>query len=64
MFWWYKIMLASVDYVLVLAFRHLVISGLNWPGCLRLEQAYLEAGLAVCAGLDQASWEAGNAVSG
>jgi hypothetical protein len=57
-------MLASVDYVLVLAFRHLVISGLNWPGCLRLEQAYLEAGLAVCAGLDQASWEAGNAVSG
>jgi hypothetical protein len=30
--------LASVDYVLVLAFCNLVISVVNWPEFLRLEQ--------------------------
>lgn len=25
--------LASVDYILVLAFHHLVVSDVSWPGC-------------------------------
>lgn len=37
-------MLGSVHYDFVLACGNLVISGVNWTGCLRLEQAFLEAG--------------------
>ena len=57
-----SIILASVDYVLVLAFHHLIVSGVNWPGCPGLEQASQEASRAVCPGLKQASWEKGRAV--
>ena len=56
-----SIILASVDYVLVLAFHHLIVSGVNWPGCPGLEQASQEASRAVCPGLKQASWEKGRA---
>ena len=42
-----KILLASVAYGLALASYHLVISGINWPWCLCLEPASLEAGRAL-----------------
>ena len=32
--WWCQGILASVAYVLTLAFCHLLISGVNFPGCL------------------------------
>jgi hypothetical protein len=57
------IALVSVGYVLVLAFCHLVISGVSWPGCPGLEKASQEASRAVCSGLEQVSWEAGRTVS-
>jgi hypothetical protein len=37
----------SVAYVLVLASSHLVISGVDWPWYLRLEQASSDTGRAV-----------------
>lgn len=36
--------MASIDYVLELAFFHLFVSGSNWPWCTRLEQASPEGG--------------------
>ena len=36
-----------VDYVLVLGSYHLIASGVNWPRCLRAEQASWEVGRAV-----------------
>jgi hypothetical protein len=36
--------ISLIAYVLELAFHNLVISGANWPGCLRGKQASLEAG--------------------
>lgn len=47
----------------VLAFRHLLISGVNLPGCLCLEPLFLEASRTLLHGLKQAYWETGRAVS-
>lgn len=38
-------MLASVDYGLALAICHPVVSGVDWPGCPRLEQTSQEVGV-------------------
>jgi hypothetical protein len=62
---WYQAALGSITYDSVLASGHLVISGVNWPGCLWLESVSLEIGRAIllegrqvgilCLWLEQAS---------
>lgn len=52
------IALASTDYVVALAFYHLVVSDVGWPGCPVLKQASQDAGGTVCLRFEQASSEA------
>ena len=54
--------MASVDYVLALAFHHLVISGVGWPECCSLDWAFQKAGGAIYLRFEQISREAGIAV--
>jgi hypothetical protein len=52
--------MGSVIYVIVLASGHLVLSGVNWPGCLWLKPIFLEVGRALWPELELASLEAGS----
>lgn len=49
--WWCQSILTSVVYDLVLSSHHLVISAVNWPGCICLET------ISCVPGLLQDSWE-------
>lgn len=51
--------IGCVDYILVLAFCHVVVFRVKCPGCPGLQQASLDTSGAVCPGLEQASSEAG-----
>lgn len=48
--------LISVAFVLVITSIHLVISGVNWSGCLIGHCPSLEAGRAILPRLEQGSW--------
>lgn len=48
--------MSSVDLILVLAFCHLIVSGIGWPECPVLEQASWKEVGAVCHGFEQPSF--------
>lgn len=61
-FWRCHMKLASVDYVFVLVFCCLVVSGVGWPEYPRLEQASPETIWSLCPRSEQDFWAACGAV--